>query len=412
MCCFRLVPVLLLGVIALPALALTVETDFEGASVQVVRVDDAEQKVVFMPGGDPKRGWPCWWYFRVTGVDATRPLVLEIHASDQPMPQANGVPSSKPLAGEWSMPLRASFSVDGTAWNHTAPGVRSGEAMVYTLPAVKGSVLVAWGPPYLPGTAARFVREVAGSSTAAEERELCKSGEGRSVPMLRICEGDRVEARRFGIWVQARQHAWESGSSWVCQGLAEWMVGSTTEASWLRQNAEIYVVPIMDVDNTATGNGGKEALPRDHNRDWSEKPNWKEVAAAQAHIREFAREGRMDVFLDLHNPAPRDLKAFFYALPPDLVKEPGLTNRTRLFGLVKASVGEFFPMLAEPKYDGPKYHPLWRQMSGTWVTFNGNPQTVAVCLETPWNTELSTVAGYKEVGARLGIAVVRYLSER
>ena len=26
-------------------------------------------------------------------------------------------------------------------------------------------------------------------------------------------------------------------------------------------------VPIMDLDNTATGNGDKDALPQDHNRD-------------------------------------------------------------------------------------------------------------------------------------------------
>jgi hypothetical protein len=89
-----------------------------------------------------------------------------------------------------------------------------------------------------------------------------------------------------------------------------------------------------------------------------------------------------------------------------------ITNRKRLFGLVRSEVGSVFPMLDGPKYDGPKYHPLWRQMSGTWVTMNGNPQTVAVCLETPWNIERSTVEGYKAVGAKLGVAVQRYLEER
>ena len=36
--------------------------------------------------------------------------------------------------------------------------------------------------------------------------------------------------------------------------------------------AEIVLVPIMDIDNAATGNGGKDALPQDHNRDWSDQP--------------------------------------------------------------------------------------------------------------------------------------------
>jgi murein tripeptide amidase MpaA len=73
-----------------------------------------------------------------------------------------------------------------------------------------------------------------------------------------------------GIWIQARQHAWESGSGWVARGLVEWLLGEDADASWLRLHAELFVVPIMDVDNAATGNGGKEADPRDHNRDWDD----------------------------------------------------------------------------------------------------------------------------------------------
>ncbi|RBP44237.1 zinc carboxypeptidase [Roseimicrobium gellanilyticum] len=400
-----------MGWLTHPMQALTVESDFEGASVRVMHVDAGSQTVQFMPGGDPKRGWPCWWCFRVEGLDPRKPLTLQLHASDLPMPQANGVPSNKPLSADWAMPLRASFSPDGKSWKKTPLGVRAEAVMTYTFPVEGTSVLVAWGPPFTPSSAAELVRRVADSSAAAEERELCKSREGRTVPMLRVCEGDRVEARRFGIWVQARQHAWESGASWVCQGFTEWLMSDESNALWLRQHAEIYIVPIMDIDNTATGNGGKEALPQDHNRDWTEKPNWNEVAAAQTHIREFVKEGRMDVFLDLHNPGAKDTKAFFYALPDELVKEPMLGNRKRLFSLSRSEVGSVMPMMDGPKYDGPKYHPLWRQMSGTWVTMNGNPHTVAVCLETPWNIEQSTVEGYKAVGAKLGVAVQRYLEE-
>src|SRR5438477_533546 len=67
------------------------------------------------------------------------------------------------------------------------------------------------------------------------------------------------------IWIQARQHAWESGASWVARGLLEWLLSEDADAIWLRHHAEVFVVPIMDVDNAATGNGGKEADPRDHN---------------------------------------------------------------------------------------------------------------------------------------------------
>jgi murein tripeptide amidase MpaA len=284
--------------------------------------------------------------------------------------------------------------------------------MIYTIPTESPALFVAWGPPYTPSRAATFVHEMAARAVSAQEVELGKSREGRRVPMLRVCEGDRVEARRFGVWVQARQHAWEAGSSWVCEGFAEWILGSDPEAVWLRQNAEIYIVPIMDVDNTATGNGGKEALPHDYNRDWMEKPNWNEVAAAQSYLREFSREDRMDIFLDLHNPAPGDKKAFFYALPAELVNEPMLARRNQFIALATATIGEVFPMLDKPKQTGAKYHPLWKQISDAWVSMHANPHTVAACLETPWNTENSTVEGYKAVGAALAKSVQQYLSRQ
>jgi hypothetical protein len=55
------------------------------------------------------------------------------------------------------------------------------------------------------------------------------------------------------------------------------------------------------------------------------------------------------------------------------------------------------------------YHPLWRQISGQWVNDNGNPHTMAACLETSWNTRHSSTAGYREVGRQLGEAIAAYL---
>lgn len=394
------------------AFALDVESDFEGASIRSVQKNVETQTIRFMPGGDPKRGWPCWWNFRVTGLDLAKLLNLEVSGSDSPMPQANGVPSNKPLAGEWAMPERAFYSIDGKSWKQTKPGRKEGNKIAYSLPVESSTLLVAWGPPYPPSHATAFVRDTAARASFAASLELGKSREGRSVPMLRINEGDLPKTRRFGVWIQARQHAWEAGSSWVCEGLAEWILGNDSEAAWLRQTAEIYVVPIMDIDNTATGNGGKEALPHDYNRDWMETPNWNEVAAAQSSVRELAKENRMDVFLDLHNPAPNDKKAFFYVLPDEYVREPMLTKRNEFIELANKTIGAVFPMLEKPKTTGPKYHPLWKQISGTWVSMNANPHTVSLCLETPWNTESSTVEGYKAVGAALGKTLQQYLSRQ
>ncbi len=398
---------------AVAAEPLTVVSDFEGASVKGVEIDNAARRISFMPGGDPERGWPCWWYFRVNGITPGETITLRLRSSTATTAKTGGM-LAKPLAPVWAMPEQATYSVDGKNWLHTEKGTKQGEEMEYSIKLDAASVSVAWGPPYTPGMAAKFVYGLVGKTRCAKAVELCRSREGRAVPMLHVQEGELPKEQRFGIWVQARQHAWESGSSWVAQGFAEWLTGDGADAAWLRQHAEIHIVPIMDIDNAATGNGGKDAQPQDHNRDWSEKPHWNEVVAAQRSVTELIKEGRMDVFLDLHNPAPGD-PTFFYILDNGLLKEPMITLRDRFIQLAYGRISKIeplIPMSNKPKTTGPAYHPLWRQISANWVSMNGNPHTVSLCLETIWNYKNSTADGYRAVGANLAAAVHEYLAER
>lgn len=387
---------------------LTVVADFEGASVRDVEIDDIERSISFTPGGDAERGWPCWWYFRVDGIGPDEEITLRLHGSSDTHGQ------QKPLAASWAMPVQATYSIDGESWLHTAKGRRQDEWMVYKVKPNASSLYVAWGPPYTPQTAENFVHEIASRSSHAIARELCQSRAGRVVPMLHVREGERASKDRFGVWVQARQHAWESGSSWVAQGFAEWIVSDDPNAGWLRQHADIHVILIMDVDNTATGNGGKNAIPHDHNRDWSPKPHWNETMAAQRMIEDLIVEERMSVFLDLHNPAPGD-PTFFYILPKNLLQEPMISLRDRFIELAYAKIRQIkpaIPMSSKPKVTGASYHPLWRQISSNWVCMNGNPDTVSLCLETIWNSPTSTTKGYRSVGASLAATVQEYLAER
>jgi hypothetical protein len=385
---------------------LRVSTDFEGGSARVESIDQVTRSIRVMPGGDPARGWPCWWYFRIDGVSEGENLKLELAGSDLPS-RDNGKSTGKPLSPSWAMPGRAAFSTDGEVWRHTKPGRRSEGRMTYEIAAESDHLYVAWGPPFTPRHAAALLAMAKKATSSARSFELCRSREGRPVLALRISEAKGPKP--FGVWVEARQHAWESGSSWVAQGFVEWLISADEAAKWLRQNAEIYLVPIVDVDNVATGNGGKEAAPHDYNRDWSDQPIYPEVAAAQKHLRQLAAEGRLDLFVNLHNPSPADLRPFFFCGPIELLSPAGQRNRATF--LQKAFEFIHAPLALEekPRTTGPNFHPLWRQISGQWVTDHGNLHTVSACLETPWNTPHSTSDGYQTVGRQLGEAITGYL---
>ena len=57
---------------------LTVSSDFENGSAVVDGIDQASGTIRLHPAGDPQRGWPCWWYFRVDGIEPGRTLQIEI----------------------------------------------------------------------------------------------------------------------------------------------------------------------------------------------------------------------------------------------------------------------------------------------------------------------------------------------
>lgn len=387
---------------------LSVTSEFEGGSARVLSIDQATRTIRFMPAGDPERGWPCWWFLRVNGAEAGSTVHFEIVGSDRPLPQAVG---GKPLNVSWATPVRAAVSFDGQTWQHSEPGEKRLDGLTWHVPVTGSSVWLAWGPPFTPHDAGAFISRFAAAHSFAEPFTLARSREGREAPAMRIHEGGAVGADTFGVWVEARQHAWESGGSWVCRGFAEWLAGDEEDARWLRQHAEVFLVPIMDIDHVATGDGGKEALPQDHNRDWSDAPHWPEVAAAQQRLAALSAEKRLDVFLDLHDPAPGDTMSYFFTGEDSLLSEIGRQRRERFLELAREHFTGPIPYDAKTRASGKNYHPLWRQISNNWVVVHGQPHTLALCLETAFNTPASTVDGYLATGRQLAAAVAAYLRE-
>lgn len=396
---------------ASPALAdLRVSTGFEGGSATVDSIDEGKREIHIRPGGDPARGWPCWWFVRIDGIGKGEAATLVLRGSERPA-RNNGQDTGKPLSPGWAMPAAAAISEDGVTWRHTELGKRATDHIAYPLVGGDGPLWVAWGPPFTS-------RETDSLIAAAEKRspqlvggfELAKTREGRPVRGLRIVSG--AGERKPVVWIQARQHAWESGSSWVARGFVDWVLGEEGEAVRLRESAEIRVIPIMDVDRVATGDGGKESDPRDHNRDWTDSPHYPEVEATQKKLLAFASENRLAVFLDLHNPSANDRRPFFFVGPPELLADAARANRERFLAFAAMRLDGPLALEPTPRVTGPGYHPLWRQISGQWVNDHGNPITMAACLETSWNTPHSTADGYHSVGAKLGRALSDFLNSR
>lgn len=393
---------LLLPVLSASALAeIQVSTDFEGGNAEVVALDQAARRLRLMPALHEGRGWPCWWHLKLGGLTPGETVTLEVQAQTRPFRE------QQVLAAAWCQPKHAWLSSDGETWTPSdagAPG--EDKVMRYTLKPATETLHVAWGPPFVPADAEKLLAELAAKLPEARRFELARTRGGRPVNGIRI--GD--EKAPHQIWVGARQHAWEAGGSQVGRGFARWY--ASDEASALRAQACLHFIPIMDVDNAALGAGGKEAVPRDHNRDWADAPVYPEVAAAQKMIREIHAKHGLDVFIDLHNPGAGD-PVFFFG-PFAFERMTGIQQRNYSRWLEHAAANITEPVPVQPKYRFATYVTTDEErgrMSSGWVRNHLGDFTVSVTLETGWNNALMSVEGYSQVGAGLGRALAAYIGE-
>jgi hypothetical protein len=374
---------------------LTIDTNFPGGSARIESLDQAARKLVIRPSSHKDAGWECWWYFHLRGITPGEKLALTVRGMS------------------FALPRQASYSLDGKTWQHTAVGKSEKGEVTYQLKFDQDHIWLAWGPPFQLSDAKQLISRALAANTGAKEFELARTKAGNHVPALRwepSTSSNDSKAKKHGIWLQSRQHAWESGASWVGAGFVDWLSSNEAEAKALRANTRIVYVPIMDVDNVERGAGGKDQKPHDHNRDWSDEPVFAAVKAAQGEIAKMDEAGEFDLFIDLHNPGPSDAKPYFYVTPADLHSKERAAKQAEWLTSAREFLGkEKLGLDSKTRESGPGYHPLWRQISKNWVNQHSREHVVAVTLETTWNSPNSTQDGYRAYGRALGRSIQHYL---
>jgi hypothetical protein len=363
------------------------------------------------PAGDPVHGWPCWWFFRLDGADTNKPVILEVVDYTGTV-QTDNPGQTRNLPANWSLPAQAAFSIDGTNWEHTAKGKRHGNKMVYQMNTSSSTLWLAWGPPFTLRDAEQIIRETCSRSRDATSFVLARTLGGRPVPGVRIAEPGATNSPRFGVWIQARQQAWESGSSWVARGLLEWLVSDDPDAESLRHKADITVVPIMDVDSVELGQGGKDQMPHDQNRDWGTTTYFPEVGAAKDRLSALAKTDRLDLFLDLHDPGFSERTVDFYIPPVPLLFPQRIANEDDFLQIMTEQVTGPIPFTGIIKPDVQTYDPDVNKSSDTWVPARSEHHVISLTMEIPWNVAGSAPSGYLKTGAQLGRSISLYLQPK
>lgn len=368
---------------------IVVSTNFDGGIGDVISIDQTSRTIsIKIPKG---AGWKVKYYIKVTGITPGETIKLNVSGFSH-----------------WGK-AQPCFSLNGENWDFAENAdFKQDTKSIETSLLIKGSeAWISWYPPFTSDETDKLIALAEEKNKYAKSFELCKSNIlKRSVMALRVSEPTATK----GIWIQSLQHAQETGSAWRVSGFVKWLLSDDPLAEGLRRDAEITIVPIMDIDNVVRGFGGKDELPHDHNRDWIETI-YAEVDAAQKELTHLYNSGRLDVFVDNHNQG-WDNNYF----GGEIVILGGDSLFQNIFNEEQTIFKPGYRKLIRDNKIGRDNDNASRKKIGntasSWVKSNFN-DVLAVTIESnvarPDSCKLAPPLYNEQAGADMGRAVARYL---
>jgi hypothetical protein len=243
----------------------TFNLNFEGASLGRIEALGDDHFRLHAAGQQDEQGrnrQPTWYYFRMDGV-AGHQLTLT-------MTDFVGEYNNKPAVA-MNADLAPVYSYDGRKWELFPESTWDDQAKEMTLPlhAAGNTLYVAHIQPYGPTLLAKLLEEIRGREGVTIEN-IGQTALGRDLLMVTVTSPAVPDAGKHCVWLQARQHAWEAGTSWVMEGALRFITSEAPEAKALREKVVFKFTPMGDPDGVALGRVRFNANGYDVNRHWSE----------------------------------------------------------------------------------------------------------------------------------------------
>jgi len=154
--------------------------------------------------------------------------------------------------------------------------------------------------PYRLSDLDRFIESIR-KSRLVQIASIGTTVGGRDLAVVRI--GDA--AAPYRLFVRARAHPWEAGSSWVAQGLMQRLLKDDDDARKFLAQYVVYVLPMANKDGVARGMTRFNVNGKDLNRNWDKPADGSlvpENAALERWLEEMIAARRPPhLAIELHN---------------------------------------------------------------------------------------------------------------
>ncbi|RPH51532.1 MAG: hypothetical protein EHM91_01055 [Planctomycetota bacterium] len=318
---------------------ISIRTDFEGGSLgKVEQVSETHFRCAVAGQADQngRNRQASWYFFRLDGAKGREVTIT--------MTDLRGEYNFKPgglCVRDDTPPV---ISSDGKTWRHLGEKNEfAKDEATFKVTPESDTLWIAHIEPYTASRLDRFLGEIR-SSPHLKDDVIGKTVEGRDLHLLTITESPGAPV----VWLMCRQHAWETGTSFVGEGAIRFLLSA--EARPLRQKLVFKILPMVDPDGCARGGVRFNRHGYDVNRNWDsadpENPDSRrlmpEICAAKKAI-----TGPWAVFLTLHNQESGEWLSS---------SEKHQAVADRLFAVLQQK-STFNPSEKGPRPPGPKYTP-------------------------------------------------------
>jgi hypothetical protein len=244
---------------------LSFNKNFEGGSLGRIEQVADDHFLLHAEGQQNEQGrnrQPTWYSFR---IDHARGRDLTLTLTD-----FIGEYNSKPAVA-MNAELLPVFSNDGEKWQHFTEGAWDDEKkeLILHVKPEADSLYIAHIQPYPHARLLRLLEELRPRESLRIE-VIGKSTLGRDLHLLTVTDWAQTDAEKGCVWLQARQHAWEAGTSYVMEGALRFITSDEPPAQALRRKFVFKFTPMVDPDGAALGKVRFNANGYDVNRHWSE----------------------------------------------------------------------------------------------------------------------------------------------
>jgi len=278
---------------------IVVNTAFEAGSIgRIERVSPTHLRcaVKGQADQDGRNRQASWYYFRLDNLPRAEVRI--------DLTELVGEYNYRPGAHAVTKNTRPVFSYDNQRWTHFTDQQidwddNKKELSIRFTPAQR-RMWIAHVPPYTTRHLASLLAEARRHRFARVET-VGKTVQGRDLPLVTVSEAPE-DAKV--IWIMARQHAWETGTSWVVDGALRFLTSNAAEAAALRKGAIWKFFPMGDPDGVANGQVRFNTNGFDVNRNWdtADEKRMPEIFFMRRSLLAWVDAGkRIDLFLAMHN---------------------------------------------------------------------------------------------------------------